>query len=321
MGVLSPADCEKYARELLSDEQWRAFHQQNDLEMALNVKGVGRFRIAFYRQRNTVSISMRSLPEILPSMEALGLPDWIHEYALKPQGMILVCGPAGHGKSTTMAKLVDIINDNRRCNIITLEDPVEYLHKHKKSNVNQREVGRDCASFNDGLRGIFRQSPDVIVIGEMRDKESFEIALKAAHTGHLVISTVHADNTTGIIDRIINMFPDHQQALTRTLLAESLLCTIAQRLVPRRGEKGLVLACEKFVNSYRMKNLIREEKSHMIRTQMQTATEEFVPLDFSLAQLYARGVVSYEDAARYMENASTLQSASVSHDFLVAREG
>ena len=321
MGVLSPGDCEKYARELLSDTQWRMFHKCHDMEMALNVKDVGRFRIAFYKQRNTVSIALRSLPEVLPSMEALGLPDWVHEYALKPQGLIMVCGPAGHGKSTTLAKMVDIINDNRRCNIITLEDPVEYLHKHKKSNVNQREVGRDCESFNEGLRGIFRQSPDVIVIGEMRDKESFEIALRAAHTGHLVISTVHAENSTGIIEHIINMFPDHQHSLVRNLLAESLLCTIAQRLLPRKGGKGLVLAIEKFINSYRMKNLIREEKSHMIRTQMQTASDEYYPLDFSLAQLYAKGLVTYENAARYMENLSTLQNAAASNDFLAVREG
>lgn len=321
MGVLSPADCEKYARELLNDDQWRCFQHENDFEMALNVKDIGRFRIAFYKQRNTVSIAFRALPEVLPSMEALNLPDWVHEFALKPQGLIMVCGPAGHGKSTTLAKMVDIINDNRRCNIISLEDPVEYLHKHKKSNVNQREVGRDCATFQDGLRSIFRQSPDVIVVGEMRDKESFEIALRAAHTGHLVISTVHADNATGIIERVINMFPAYEHNLIRGLLAASLLCTISQRLIPRKDGKGLVLAIEKFVNSYRMKNLIREEKTHMIRTQMQTASDEFIPMDFALADLYARGVVTFEDAARYMENLGTLQNASLQNGYLKAREG
>lgn len=321
MGVLSPADCEKYARELLTDDQWRRFQMENDVEMALNVKEVGRFRIALYKQRNTVSIAFRALPEVLPSMEALGLPDWVHDFALKPQGLIMVCGPAGHGKSTTLAKIVDIINDNRRCNIISLEDPVEYLHKHKKCNVNQREVGRDCETFHDGLRSIFRQSPDVIVVGEMRDKESFEIALRAANTGHLVISTVHADNATGIIEQVINMFPSHQQNLIRSLLSASLLCTISQRLIPRRDGKGLVLAVEKFINSYRMKNLIREEKTHMIRTQMQTAGEEFVPLDFSLADLYSRGEVTFEDAARYMENIGTLQNASTRNGYMAAREG
>ncbi|WP_300667433.1 PilT/PilU family type 4a pilus ATPase [Desulfoluna sp.] len=321
MGVLSPVDCEKYARELLSDEQWGLFQKDNDFEMALNVKEVGRFRIAFYKQRNTVSIAFRGLPEVLPSMEALNLPDWIHDFALKPQGLIMVCGPAGHGKSTTLSKMVDIINDNRRCNIISLEDPVEYLHKHKKCNVNQREVGRDCDTFYNGLRSIFRQSPDVIVIGEMRDKESFEIALRAAHTGHLVISTVHADNSTGIIERVINMFPSHQQNLTRSLLAASLLCTISQRLIPRKDGKGLVLAVEKFINSYRMKNLIREEKTHMIRTQMQTASDEFIPMDFALADLYSRGIVSFEDAARYMENIGTLQNASIQNGYLPAKEG
>jgi len=321
MGVLGPADCEKYARELLNDDQWRAFQADNDFEMALNVKEIGRFRISFYKQRNTVSIAFRSLPEVLPSMEALNLPDWVHDFALKPQGLIMVCGPAGHGKSTTMAKMVDIINDNRRCNIITLEDPVEYLHKHKKCNVNQREVGRDCATFTDGLRGIFSQSPDVIVIGEMRDKDSFEIALRAAHTGHLVISTVHADDSTGIIERVINMFPSHQQALIRTLLASSLLCTVSQRLIPRKDGKGLILAVEKFINSYRMKNLIREEKTHMIRTQMQTASDEFIPMDFVLADLYARGLVAFDDAARYMDNIGTLQNASLQNGLLATKEG
>lgn len=321
MGVLSPVDCEKYARELLNDEQWGGFQRKNDYEMALNVKEIGRFRVAFYKQRNTVSIAFRALPEILPSMSALNLPDWVHEYALKPQGLIMVCGPAGHGKSTTLAKMVDIINDNRRCNIITLEDPVEYLHKHKKSNVNQREVGRDCDTFADGLRTIFRQSPDVIVVGEMRDTDSFEIALHAAHTGHLVISTVHADNSTGIIERVINMFPSHQQNLIRNLLAASLLCTISQRLIPRKDGKGLVLAVEKFINGYRMKNLIREEKTHMIRTQMQTASDEFIPMDFVLADLYARGIVAFDDAARYMENIGTLQNVSSQNGFSKVKEG
>ncbi len=297
--ALRPEDCEMYAKQLLTDLEWKEFLEQNEKDCATTFPDIGRFRINVYRQRNSVSISIRNLTEKIPNMEKLKIPSWIKEYVLKPQGMILICGPAGHGKSTTLCAMVNLINENRRCNIVTLEDPVEYLYKHKKCNINQREVGRDTETFASGLRHIFRQAPDVIVVGELRDWETFEIALFAANTGHLVLSTVHADTSTTIIERVVNMFPSHQQALTRNMLADSLLLTISQRLLPNKKKTGRVIALESLVNSYRIKNMIRESKTHQIRAQMQTGSEDFFPLDAYLADLYKSGEIDYEDGLVY----------------------
>ena len=301
---LTPADCELYARELLAnrDEDWEKFLKTNDLDIAITYPNLGRFRINLYRQRHSISITIRRLNERLPTLKDLRLPDWIRDYALKPQGLILVSGPAGHGKSTTLCAMIDIINTTRRCNIITLEDPVEYLHKHKKSNINQREIGRDTSTFEKGMRAVFRQSPDVIVIGELRDKESFEIALRAASTGHLVLSTMNAANSTSVIRIIVNMFKETQQKLITLLLADSLLLSLAQRLVPTKDRTGQVLALERFTNSNRIGNLIREGKLHQIRAQMETGCEEFTPLDLSLAELYKEGKIDFEDGLVYSVN-------------------
>jgi len=307
---LTPQDCEQYARQLLTKKDWEKFLDRNDLDIAHTYADLARFRINFYRQRNSVSITIRHLLDKLPSLKELKLPEFLREYALMPQGLILLSGPAGHGKSTTLSVMVDIINTNRRCNIVTLEDPVEYLFKHKKSNINQREVGRDTNSFEVGLRAIFRQSPDVIVIGELRDKESFEIALRAARTGHLVLSTMNAANSTAVIRIIINMFAAHQQNLIRMLLADSLILSLAQRLLPRKDGKGNVVAYERFVNSYRVANLIREGKMHQIRTQMETGTEEFTPLDACLADLVKKGKISYNDGLRHATNIQLYENLS-----------
>ena len=306
---LTPADCELYARELLAndDNGWEKFLQTNDLDIASTYPNLGRFRINFYRQRGSISITIRRLFDRLPTMKDLRLPEWIKDYALKPQGLILVSGPAGHGKSTTLCTMIDIINTTRRCNIITLEDPVEYLHKHKKSNINQREIGRDTESFEKGMRAVFRQSPDVIVIGELRDKESFEIALRAARTGSLVISTMNAANSTAVIRIIVNMFPESQQNLISMLLADSLLLSLSQRLVPNKDKTGQILALERFTNSNRISNLIREGKLHQIRGQMETGCEEFTPIDLSLAELYKKGLIDYEDGLMYSVNQQLYQ--------------
>jgi twitching motility protein PilT len=299
---LNPLECEDYAKELLDRDQWEKFLKKNELDIAVTYQNIGRFRMNFYRQRNSVSISIRHVTDKVPTLSELHLPEWLRGFALKPQGLILISGPAGHGKSTTMNAMVDIINTNRKANIITLEDPVEYLHKHKKSNINQREVGRDTASFAEGLRGIFRQAPDVIVIGELRDMESFEIALRAARTGLLVLSTMNAADSTAVIRIIINMFPAHQQNMVQMLLAESLLLSLAQRLVPRRDGKGVVIATERFANSYRVSNFIREGKIHQIRSQMESGTEEFSPLDLSLAHLFKKGIIEIDDAFKHATN-------------------
>ncbi len=302
MASLTPLDCERYARGMMSGEDWERFIRKGDRDFAVTYPDIGRFRVSVYRQRNSISVAIRHIAEIIPALEELNLPEWLREYALKPQGLILVTGPAGHGKTTTLAAMIDIINTERRCNIVTLEDPIEYLHKHKNSNVNQREIGLDTESFYEGLKRIFRQYPDVIVVGELRDKESFEIALQAADTGHLVLCTVHSNNSTTAIERIINMFPSHQQSLTRTKIADTLLLVFSQRLVPLREGDGRILAYEKLINSYRIKNLIREEKTHQIRSQMQVGTDEFSSIDSALANLYKAGLITLEKGLLYAEN-------------------
>ena len=302
MPPLTPVDCEMYARELLSDEEWASFEKTNDYGIAITYPKLGRFRANVFRQRNSIAIALRNLPESIPSLGDLNLPDWLREFALRPQGLILIGGPAGHGKSTTMCALVDIINNNRRCNILSLEDPVEYLHKHKMSNINQREVGRDTESFSEGLRNVFRQAPDVIIIGEMRDIESMAIAMRAASTGHLVLSTIHANNSTSIIESIINAFEPHRQNLIRMMLADCLLLCLSQRLLPLKDRQGRILALEKLINSHRIRNRIREEKTHHIRSQMQAGSDDFVSLDVSLANLYKKGAVNLEDAAQFAED-------------------
>lgn len=306
---LTPADCETYARELLAqnDMGWERFQQSNDLDIAATYPNLGRFRINFYRQRNSISITIRRLYDRLPSMKELRLPEWLVQYAMRPQGLIIVSGPAGHGKSTTLCTLIDIINTNRRCNIVTLEDPVEYLHKHKKSNINQREIGRDTESFAKGLRAVFRQSPDVVVIGELRDQESFEIALKAAGTGSLVLTTMNAAHSTAVIRMVVNMFQENQQNLITMLLADTLLLSLAQRLVLNKDKTKQILVLERFSNSNRVANLIREGKLHQIRSQMETGCEEFTPIDVSLAQLVKAGEIDFEDGLVYSVNKQLYQ--------------
>ncbi len=299
---LTPAQTRQYAIEMMSELQRKEFEQNRELDFAFTFPDAGRFRINIYMQRNSVSIAMRHIIEDPPSLESLGLGSWIEEFALQQQGLILITGPVGHGKTTTMAALIDVINTQRKCNIITIEDPIEYLHKHKSSNVNQREVGIDTASFQQGLKHIYREAPDVIVIGEMRDPESCAIAIQAAETGHLVLSTLHSSTSTATIERIIDMFPSHQQNQIRLQLADNFLLILNQRLVPRKNGEGRVLACEKLVNSFRTRNLIRESKTHQIRSLMQQSADDFVSIDHSLAKLCSAGKISIETGRHYSDN-------------------
>ncbi len=300
--ALTAANCERYAREFLPFYEWEKFTKKQDHGVSISVSGVGRFRVTLYRQRDGIAIAVRPIFEKIPSLDELRLPDWIQEFALKPHGLILVSGPAGHGKSTTLSAMVDIINTRKGCNVITLEDPIEYLHKHKKSNISQREIGRDVTSFSEGMRHVLRQAPDVIVVGEMRDRETFEIALQASNSGHLVISTVHSDNATSIIERIINMFEPHEQAVVRMMLADSFLVSIAQRLVPRKDGAGRILAVEKLTNSSRVKKMIREGRTHQIRSQMQMGGGDYVAIDISLADLHREGAISLETGILYADD-------------------
>jgi twitching motility protein PilT len=308
MSPLTPEQMNTYAKALLSVDQQKSFDIASELDFAFTDRELGRFRVNLYKQRNSVSITIRLIPDHIPGLKELGLPDELEPFALKTQGLILITGPAGHGKSTTLAALVDIINTKRKCNIITLEDPIEYLHKHKNCNVNQREILTDTSSFQDGLKHIFRQDPDVIVIGEMRDPESFRIALQAAETGHLVLSTLHSRNATSTIERVIDIFPPHQQTQIRNQLAESLLLVLSQRLVIKKDGSGLVLAFEKLINTLKIKNFIRDGKTHHIRSQMQIAGEEYSSIDVGLARLCMEGVITAEEGARHSDDPAFYQN-------------
>lgn len=310
---LTPAEVEKTARELMTDLQWQEFTEKGELDFGLSVADIGRFRINAYRQRGSISLSIRNIVEKIPSAAALGLPDWIEGFVMHPQGLILVTGPDGHGKSTTLAALVDVINSKRKCNIITIEDPIEFLHKHRMSNINQREVGRDTPSFQEGLSHIFRQAPDVIVVGEMRDPESFAIAIQAAETGHLVLSTMHANTATMAIERIIEIFPSVKQQQIRMQLAEVFLLVLNQRLIPRKNGVGRVLAYEKLSNTSRIRNMIREGKTHQIRSIFQHAADEFHPIDISLSCLVLKGEISLEEGIKYCENPAEFRNMISRH--------
>jgi twitching motility protein PilT len=302
MDPLTPADCETYAKELMSYKDWEAFMRKNDIDFGVTYPDIGRFRVNVCRQRNSVSITLHHFAETLPSFKELNLPGCIKEYAFMPQGLILVTGPAGHGKTTTLCTMVDIINTHRRCNIVTLEDPIEYAYKHKKSNVNQREIGRDTDSLSEGLRRVLRQSPDVIVVGELKDRESFEMALQAADAGQLVLSTVIGSNSTSIIERVINMFPPDRQKFTRMMLADCLLLSFSQRLVPLNKGQGRILAHEKLINTDRIKDMIREERTYQIRSQIQIGSKDFTSIDVSLANLYNQEKITFEDGLLHADN-------------------
>jgi twitching motility protein PilT len=304
--ALKPAEIEQMILAILTPEQRKYFQDTLELDFAFSLHGVGRFRCNLYRQRNSIAFTARHVSETVPSSAELGMPDFLREYAMKNQGLILVTGPNGHGKSTTLAWLVDTINRERRSNIITIEDPVEFTHRHKNSNVNQREVGTDTLSFADGLRHIFRQNPDVIVIGELRDYESISIALTAAETGHLVMGTLHSMNATASVDRIVDSFPANQQPQIRAQLAESLLLVFSQRLLKRANGTGRVLAWEKMATSLRVRNAIRDGKAHQLRGMMQANVEELVSIDWTLADLVVAGKVKYEEAVKFADNLTYL---------------
>ena len=307
MPPLTPENMKNYAQALMDTEQQASFQATNNLDFAFTDKEFGRFRVNIYKQRNSVSITLRRMPETIPTLPELGIPEDIEAFALKTQGLILITGPSGQGKSTTLAALVDVINTKRRCNIITLEDPIEYLHKHKNSNVNQREIGTDTASFQDGLRHIFRQEPDVIVIGEMRDPESFRIALQAAETGQLVLSTLRARNVTSAVERVIDIFPADQQSKIRSQLADALLLVLSQRLAMKKDRSGSVLAYEKLINSPKIKTFIRDAKLHHIRSQMHLPGEEYVSIDASLARLTLDGLITAEEGSKHADNLTFYQ--------------
>jgi twitching motility protein PilT len=302
MPPLTPEQAHDYSYELMDEVQKEELERSGDVDFAYTFPDLGRFRLNVYRQRNTIALAARRITDVIPSWETLGLPSWLADFALKPQGLIMITGPAGHGKTTTLAALIDLINSRRKCNIITIEDPIEYLHQHRESNINQREVGLDTPTFAQGLQHVFRQAPDVIVIGEMRDPESFEIAINAAESGHLVLTTFHSTLSTSAVERLIEVFPPNKQHQVRIQLAEGLLLILNQRLVPRRNGVGRVLALESLAGSSRVRNFIREGKTHQIRNMYQQSAEDFLPIDISLVKLVKEGKIAQKEGQKFCDN-------------------
>jgi twitching motility protein PilT len=283
--------------QILSSEQQKQFELNRQLDFAHGVPGLARFRVNVYFQRGSVGAAFRLIPEAIKTLEELGLPPSLHELAQKPRGLVLVTGPTGSGKSTTLASLIDEVNRTRAEHILTIEDPIEFVHKHKKCIVNQREIGFDAPSFAEGLRAALRQDPDVILVGEMRDLETIATALTAAETGHLVLGTLHTQSASSTVDRIIDVFPPAQQEQVRMQIAGSLQGIITQALLPTADGNGRVAALEVLLPDDATRNLIRQGKVEQIYTIMQTGTQKGMQtMEQSLSELTLRRVITLEDA-------------------------
>lgn len=287
------------AKQIMSDEQLNVFEQRGEVDFSYAIYGCGRFRVNVFRQRGTPALSIRVVPPNIQTPEELGLPEVVKTLARRPHGLVLVTGPTGSGKSTTLAALIDMLNGEASGHIITLEDPIEFLHTHNKCIINQREIGIDSKTFASGLRAALRQDPDIILVGEMRDLETIATAITAAETGHLVFGTLHTSNATQTIDRIIDVFPPSQQNQVRVQLSLILQGIIAQTLIPRLDGKGRVSAVEVLVATPAVRNLIREGKTPQINTVIQSGLKHGMQtMDNSLKDLYARGIISYEEARK-----------------------
>jgi twitching motility protein PilT len=309
--MLTSTDTKRLVWSLLNETQQEMFERKKELDFSLGVTGNLRFRANVYYQKGTVAAAFRLIPRIIPSMESLGLPKILRTMTLRPNGLVLLTGPTGSGKTTTMASMIDIINQTRRCHIIAVEDPIEFLHENKKAIIDQREVYSDTLSFSNALKYVLRQDPDVILVGEMRDQETIAAALTAAETGHLVVATLHTNDAVQAIDRIVDVFPSHQQDQIRVQLAFALIGVIAQQLIPRADGKGRVLAAEVLVKNHAVAAHIREGRMHQTRSAMETGTKEgMITMDACLQELYETSMISYEEISRRITSRVLLQSLS-----------
>ena len=305
--LVEPDQGERLALEAMSPEERAVFQEKGELDLCYTLSGVGRFRTNVYRQLRGTDAVFRVIPPKPPSLEELGLPSTLARFTTYHQGMLLVTGPTSCGKSATLAALVNLINEERPEHILTIEDPIEYLHPSKRCLVNQRSVNRHTRSFARALRAALREDPDVIVIGELRDRETISLALTAAETGHFVLATLHTNSAVRTINRIVGAFPPDQQEQVRTMLSESLRAVISQRLLPKADGSGLALALEVMVGTLAVGNMIRENKTIQIRSLLQTGAEQgMVLLDNSLATLVRDGIVDREEALRHAEDAKAI---------------
>ena len=293
---LRPEHTEAIARALLDADQWATFEADGDLDCSYSIPGTARFRVNVMRQRGSISLVLRYIPQQIPTFEQLGLPEICKTISMRPRGLVLVTGPTGSGKSTTLAAMIDLINATMQGHVLTMEDPIEFMHNDKKCYVNQREVGADTKNFNEALRRALRQDPDVILIGEMRDLETISLAVTAAETGHLVFGTLHTTSAVKTIDRIVNVFPPDAQTQIRLQLSGTLQGIISQTLVPKVGG-GRVAALEVLVATDSVRAIIRENKMAQLMTSMQTGKKSGMQtLEDHLNALVAARQITYEEA-------------------------
>jgi twitching motility protein PilT len=311
--VLNPDHTERLCMSMLNHKQKEELNAKGEVDFSYQIPNVSRFRVNVYRQRKSFGAAIRIIMTTIPTITSLKLPLILEDLALKPRGLILVTGPTGSGKSTTLAAMVDHINSTRSCHILTLEEPIEYLHKHRKCMINQREIGDDSLSFSNGLRSALREDPDVILVGEMRDLETISTAISAAETGHLVMSTLHTTSAAQTIDRIIDVFPPYQQTQIRVQLAGVIQGIIAQQLLITADGNGRVAALEILLGTDAVRNTIREGKVHQIQTYIQTGIKQgMMSMDYSLSQLVRQSRISNDTAYSFCQDPEMLQRYLIS---------
>jgi twitching motility protein PilT len=295
---LLPNDTKKMCYSIMTEAQKKKFEEEQELDCSFGLKGISRFRANFYMQRGAVAAAIRRIPYSVLSFEQLGLPPVLKSLCEKPRGLVLVTGPTGSGKSTTLAAMIDKINTEQKVHIMTIEDPIEYLHQHKEAMINQREVNADTKSFAKALKYILRQDPDVVLIGEMRDLETIEAALTIAETGHLTFGTLHTNSAIQTINRIIDVFPPHQQSQVRAQLSFVLEGVVCQQLLQKADGKGRVMVCEVLIPNPGIRNLIREDKLHQVYSLMQSGQSEhgMITMSQSLFNAFTKGLITYEEA-------------------------